>query len=35
MLASPGLDAKSSISLFSRKPRPVAVTLLPKPPFNV
>ncbi len=29
MFGSPGLGAKSSISLFSRNPSPVAVTLLP------
>src|SRR5579883_3266145 len=31
----PGLDAKSSISLFIKKPAPGMVTPQPKPPFNV
>ena len=35
IFALPGADVKSSISLFKRKPAPVTVTPLPKPPFNV
>ena len=35
MFGLPGADVKSSISLFNRKPAPVTVTPLPKPPFNV
>ena len=35
MFVSPGLVAKSSISLFMRKPRPGATRALPKESFNV
>ncbi len=35
MFSVPGLAAKSSISLLSRKPRPGTVTPLPNPPFKV
>ncbi len=35
MLGAPGLAAKSSISLFSRKPAPSTVTPQPNQPFRV
>ena len=35
MFGLPGAEAKSSISLLRRKPAPVTVTPLPKPPFRV